>query len=76
MKKIKQGTKKEVKWFATCHECGSEFEEMVGALTIEDDRDGQMARSTCPDCDIEMYFYPRKPVGVLTGASTAQWGDH
>jgi len=58
MKKTKQGTKKEVKWFATCPECASEFEEALGNLRVENDRDGQLARSECPDCHCDMFFYP------------------
>ena len=58
MKKVKQGTKKNVIWKATCIECASEFEEEVGNLKVEDDRDGSFARSKCPDCKSEMFFYP------------------
>jgi predicted Zn-ribbon and HTH transcriptional regulator len=59
MKKTKQGTKKQVVWGATCHECGSEFEEEVGKLAVTgDQRDGPFARSKCPDCGEEMFFYP------------------
>jgi len=58
MKKIKQGKKKDVVWRATCPECASEFEERVGDLDVEDDRDGEFSRSTCPDCKCDMFFYP------------------
>lgn len=72
MNKTKQGTKKEIQWKATCNECGSEFSEVVGNLNVEDDRDGKLARSKCPDCNVEMFFYP--PLSLT--ASTSQWGDH
>jgi hypothetical protein len=58
MKKTKQGTKKDVIWRATCTECASEFEEKVSNLKTEDDRDGMFARSKCPDCKTDMFFYP------------------
>jgi len=58
VKKIKQGTKKEVQWNGTCPECASEFEEALCNLRVEDDRDGQFARSECPDCHCDMFFYP------------------
>jgi len=58
MKKVVQGTKKNVIWTATCSECASEFEELVGNLKVEDDRDGEFARSECPDCKLPMFFYP------------------
>jgi len=58
MQKVKQGHKLKVIWKATCPECASEFEEEVGNLKVEDDRDGSFARSECPDCKMEMFFYP------------------
>lgn len=58
VKKTKQGRKKDVIWKAECQECASEFEEKVSNLTVEDDRDGQFARSKCPDCKCDMFFYP------------------
>jgi hypothetical protein len=68
--KTKQGTKKEVLWKATCGECASEFEERVGKLNVEDDRDGQFAKSECPDCKCDMFFYPP------TTTRSSQWDDH
>jgi hypothetical protein len=70
MNKTKQGTKKEVMWRATCGECASEFEEAVGNLNVEHDRDGSLARAKCPDCKTEMFFYPP------SSKSYSQWGDH
>jgi hypothetical protein len=58
MKKTKQGEKKRVMWKATCLECASEFEEEVGRLAVVADRDGKFAKSTCPDCKVDMFFYP------------------
>ena len=70
MKKTKQGTKKQVIWKAECNDCGSHFEEEVGNLKVEDDRDGEFARSKCPDCKTEMFFYPRRV------SPPSQWDDH
>jgi hypothetical protein len=72
MNKTKQGTKKQVVWKATCHECGSEFEEEIGKLRVTDDqRDGPFAHSKCPDCDAGMVFYPPPD-----RAYNSQFGDH
>jgi ribosomal protein S27E len=70
MEKVTQGTKKQEKFRATCSECGSTFEEVIGNLNVEDDRDGRFARSKCPDCHKEMFFYPIKI------SNSSQWGDH
>lgn len=58
MIRVKKGTKRKPMWKAECRECGSKFKEEAGKLRIEDDRDGQLARSRCPDCHSEMFFYP------------------
>lgn len=58
-------------WKATCSECASEFEEAVGNFNIVEDRDGQFARSECPDCHCEMFFYPPP-----TTPRSSQWDDH
>lgn len=58
MKKIHQGRKKKVMWYATCTECASEFEEVVSKLFVDSDREGDFAKGTCPDCKIDMFFYP------------------
>jgi hypothetical protein len=71
MNKTKQGTKKQEKFRATCGGCGSEFEEVVGDLNVEDDRDGRLARSKCPDCHAEMFFYP-----IRNTTRSSQWDDH
>jgi hypothetical protein len=72
VKKTKQGTKKQVMWKATCPECASEFEEAVGNLNVESDRDGQLARGECPDCKCDMFFYPPQ----WTATRSSQWDDH
>jgi hypothetical protein len=58
MRKTKQGTKEHAVWKAACQECGCEYEESAGELRIEDDRDGQFARSQCPECESDLFFYP------------------
>lgn len=45
-------------WYATCTECASEFEEVVSKLFVDSDREGDFAKGTCPDCKIDMFFYP------------------
>jgi len=59
MKKVRQGTLKKVLWKARCKDCGSTFEEEVGKLHVQSDRDGQLAEGKCPDCHTTMWFYPR-----------------
>lgn len=57
MKKLKQGKERAQLMYATCPKCNSKFSEEVTQLRVENDRDGSLARSKCPDDGTEMFFY-------------------
>ena len=55
---IKKGKKKQKVFRGTCRDCESIIEEDANKLHIIYDRDGPMAKLTCPVCNKSMWLYP------------------
>jgi hypothetical protein len=65
-KLIKRGTKLEETFRGTCQRCGSEIEWKITELSVQHDRDGRLAQTTCIECDADMWAYPTKKSQTVT----------